>query len=113
MALTVPIPRLIADPPGGPAELEKPVKITMKVVRYPDGVDVAADDVQKLGAFVYRSAGGGDEVWNDAEQRWQPAPVADADLAQLTPIALSAKAGDPDPWQGMLVAAGQKDKAGS
>jgi hypothetical protein len=113
MTLSVPIPRAIPDPPTGPAELERPVKIAMKAVRYPDGAEVPADDVQKLGAFVYRSAGAGDEVWNDAEQRWQPGPAADTDLAKLTPLALSIKAGDPEPWQGLLVAAGQKDKTGA
>jgi hypothetical protein len=113
MALDVPIPQFLTDPPGGTPELEKPLQLRIGRVRYPDGSDVAANDVRKLGVFVYRAAGAGDEIWNESEQRWQAAPASEADLAPLTPVPLGAKAGDPLPWQGVLVAIGQKDKAGA
>ena len=36
-----------------------------------------------------------------------------ATLAALTPLALAFKDGQPEPWQGVLVAAGQKDRNGA
>ncbi len=113
MALTLPVPTIVTDPPGAAAELEKPVQLRLGPLRHPDGREVAASDVQNVGAFVYRVTGGGEEIWNESEQRWQAAPASAADLDALTPIPFTAKPGEPMPWHGMLVAAGQKDKAGA
>ncbi|HKA79630.1 MAG TPA: hypothetical protein VKD43_06325 [Xanthobacteraceae bacterium] len=114
-ALSVPVPQLQYDPPGAAAQLEKQVNVSLPDVTYADGQAATQDQLQKIGAFVYRVAtlGGSEEIWNDAEQAWQPAATDAAALATLTPIALAFKAGEAAPWQGMLVAAGQKDKQGA
>jgi len=113
--LTMPIPQLQYDPPGPAAQLEKQVNITLATVTYADGQATSPDQLQKIGAFVYRVAvqGGGEEIWNDTEQVWQPAVTDAAALAALTPVALAFKQGEAAPWQGMLVTAGQKDKQGA
>jgi len=114
-ALTVPVPQLQYDPRGPAAQLEKQVNVKLAAVTYDDGQAATQDELQKIGAFVYRVAtqGGSEEIWNDAEQAWQPAVTDVTTLAGLTPIALTFKPGDAAPWQGMLVAAGQKDKDGT
>jgi hypothetical protein len=112
MALELPVPQLVTDPPGSPAELEKAVAVCLGPVRYSDGSVVAPDDVRTIGTFIYRATGGGEEIWNDTELRWQTAPADLASLARLIPLPLAAKPGEPQPWQGVLVAAGQKDKSG-
>jgi hypothetical protein len=109
--LTVPAPTVTLDPPGGPAELETPVPLRLGPVRFADGSPVTMNDVRKLGVLLYRVAvpGGPDEIWNDAAKAWQAPP---ADPAALAPVPLLFKEGEPEPWQGTLVAIGQKDAAG-
>lgn len=112
MTLTVPVPQLVTNPPAGPPELEKPVKVTLGPLRYADGSAVAAADATKVGAFIYRNLGGADELWNDASKSWG-APVADAELAARSPLPLLASTDQPGSWQGTLVAVGIKDAAGA
>ena len=111
--LNVPIPIVSWPPPSPQPELEGPVQLALTDVTYPDGATVVPDQVLKLGAFVYRFAGGGEEIWNEGAQEWQPAPSDPDALAALAPLPFAFKAGEPLPWQGVLVAAGQKDKVGS
>ena len=110
--LNVPIPIVSWPPPSAQPELEGPVQLGLNDVTYTDGASVVPDHVLKLGAFVYRLAGGAEEIWNDGAQEWQPAPSDPDTLAALAPLPFAFKAGEPLPWQGVLVAAGQKDKAG-
>ncbi len=112
-ALTLQAPQWQFEPAGPSAQLEKPVTVKLPPVTHADGQTASQDQLQKIGAFVYRSQAGAEELWNEAEQAWQPAASDVATLAALTPIALAFKEGQPEPWQGLLVAAGQKDKAGA
>jgi hypothetical protein len=109
--LTVPVPTVTLDPPGGPAELETPVPVALGPVLCADGSPVTMNDVRKLGVLLYRVAvaGGPDEIWNDAAKTWQAPP---ADPGSLAPVPLLFKDGAPQPWQGTLVAIGQKDAGG-
>jgi hypothetical protein len=111
--LTVPEAQLVFDPPGGPPPLEKPVIVRAAAIRFPDGQDVTNDDVRTLGAFVYRGAPGSEEVWDEKARQWTAAPADASALAALKPLPLTAADGEPEPWKGTLVAAGQKDAAGN
>jgi hypothetical protein len=111
--LTLPVPVLRWPPPSPQPEIESPVEVAEGSITYPDGAPLPADDVLKLGAFVYRLAGGAEEIWDEAGQQWQPAPADPAALGGLGPLPLSFKAGDPQPWQGVIVALGQKDRTGA
>jgi hypothetical protein len=111
--LTVPAPLISYDPAGPSAQLDKPVNLKLPPVRYDDGQAVLQDQLQKIGAFVYRKNGAVEELWNETEQAWQPSTTDLAALATLTPLPLVFKPGEAAPWQGLLVAAGQKDKAGA
>lgn len=111
--LTLPAAQLVSDPPAGPASLEKPLTVKLGPLTFPDGQPLKQDATQKIGVFVYRTQGSGEEIWNDAQQHWSSAPADPAELAGLTPLPLQFKDGDPAPWQGLLVAAGQKDQAGA
>lgn len=113
--LTVPAPQLQYEPAGPAAPLEMPVKLRLGAPTHANGQAATPAELSKFGAFVYRTAtvGGTEEIWNEAEQAWQPAINDVVALAALTPLALAFKDGDAQPWQGLLVAAGQKDRAGA
>jgi hypothetical protein len=111
--ITVPAPQFQLDPPGSPPVLEKPLHVRVAAIRYPDGRELAQEDAQRIGAYVYRAAGGGEQVWHDGEQRWVAPPDDIGLLAVMPPLPLQFKAGDAMPWQGVLVAAGQKDRTGT
>ncbi len=114
-ALMLPSLTLQYEPAGPAAALEKPVQLRLGAITHADGQAATPAELRKIGAFVYRSAsaGGAEEMWNEDEQAWKPAVTEAAALAALTPLALAARPGDPQPWQGVLVAAGQKDQAGA
>jgi hypothetical protein len=104
--LTVPPPELSWKPPG-PPQIEQPVELKLPALRFEDGIEAAEADMQKVGAYVYRYGPAGEELWNETEQRWGDAGV---DPAALPPVPFVYKAGEPLPWQGTLIAIGQKDK---
>lgn len=110
--LALPVPQ-VSWKTGAAPELEQPVQVGLAAVLYPDGAALTPESgLAKLGVFVYRIAGAGEEIWNEGEQAWQAAPGDLASLAALQPLALvPGKQGAPLPWQGVLVAAGQKDNA--
>ena len=114
-SLTVPVPALQYEPAGPVARLEKPVQVKLGAPTHADGQAATQAELKKIGAFVYRTAtgGGSEEIWNDTGQAWKPTVTDAAALAALTPVVFAFKAGDPQPWQGVLVAAGQKDQAGA
>lgn len=105
-------PQFAFDPPSSGAELETPINVGVAGIQYPDGSALSQNEARKVGAFIYRVSAGIEEIWNEADQRWAPVPLGIAGLAELTPLPLIYKGGDPQPWQGLLVAAGQKDYAG-
>jgi hypothetical protein len=108
--LTLQAPQWQFEPTGPSAQLEKPVTVKLPPITYADGQAATQGQLQQIGAFVYRSKAGAEELWNEAQQAWQPSTTDLATLATLTPIPLAFKEGQPQPWQGLLVAAGQKDK---
>jgi len=107
--LAVPAPALSWAPSGAP-QIEQPVEVKLPAIHFEDGIEAADADAQKVGAYVYRLGSAGEEFWNETEQRWAGVP---ADPAALPLVPLVYKAGDPLPWQGTLIAIGQKDKDGN
>jgi hypothetical protein len=106
--LALSAPHLAWSGGGALAPIEKPVTVALATLVLPDGTEPQADDIVKLGVFVFRASG---EVWNDKAQRWQPAPLDAEDFGALEPLALRKKDGEALPWQAELVAIGQKDSA--
>jgi hypothetical protein len=110
--LTVPKPTLTFEPlPGGAATLEKPVNVAVGAVK--DGAKILGPEgLGTFGFFAYRrlSAGAGLELWDDAAKSWKPDPGPA--VASVKPTQLAYKAGEPNPWTGIVVAAGGKDSAG-
>jgi hypothetical protein len=113
--LTVQTPTLKYDPagsgPGGPATLENPVNVLCPSPTFPDGSAFAQADLGVAGFLIYRmlSAGALWEVWDGDAKQWTAQSGAEATLKKEP---LTYKDGDPLPWQGILVAAGQTDKTG-
>ena len=116
-ALSLPTPRLTGDggaPLPAAPKLDAPVAVRLGPVAFPDGVLLQAEDGAELGFFVYRFARPGiEEMWDAAGKRWRPAVTDASALAALKPSPLAFKAGEPEPWQGVLAAKGQKDGAGN
>lgn len=107
--LAVPAPQL-GWQDAGPPQIEQPVDVKLPALRFADGVEATDAEMQKVGAYIYRRGSGGEEIWNEAEQRWAGAP---SDPTALPPLPFLYKKGDPLPWQGTLIAIGQKDKDGN
>lgn len=104
--LAVPVPQ-VSWKTGAAPELQQPVEIRLPALAYPDGAPLTPESVLNVGAFVYRLAGGAEEIWNEETLEWQPPPADLATLGALRPLAFTYKKS----WQGVLVAMGQKDKA--
>ena len=110
--MIVPKPTLqYEDAGGGTAALEKPVNVLIGDVK-DAGASIGADKLGTFGLFTYRRAasGGSQEIWDDGAKQWKPDPGIALDA--LKPAILANKAGDPNPWQGIVVAAGGKDSTG-
>lgn len=113
MTLTLPAPEIVFDPPGGPAAIEKPVKIRLASVQTSTGDPITETDVRTIGAFLFRGPLGAEEIWDEAANSWTgPAPLDSEAIAALKPLGFAAEQGTPA-WTGTLVAAGQKDAAGN
>ena len=108
IALQLPAPELSWKPAGAP-HIEQPVEVKLPPILLDGGAEATDADAQKVGAYVYRLGFGGEQLWNESEQRWTAVPD---DPAALPPLPLTYKPGNPRPWQGMLVAIGMKDKDG-
>ncbi|HKP51317.1 MAG TPA: hypothetical protein VJ183_01550 [Chloroflexia bacterium] len=98
------------DAGGGRAALENPVEVLCASPTFPDGSTFGQADLGTAGFLVYRmmSAGALWEVWDGNAKEWVAQTGAEATLKKEP---LTYKDGKPLPWQGMLVAAGQKDKS--
>jgi hypothetical protein len=110
--LLLPVPQ-VSWKTGAAPQLEQPVELGLPALAYPDGAPLdPRSGLATLGVFVYRSAGAGEDLWNEEEQQWQPAPAGLEALAALKPLALvpASRKNAPHPWQSVLVAAGQTDK---
>ena len=107
-ALTLGVPQARLDPPGSPASLEKPLTVGIGPVKSPAGAAITDAQAGKSGVLLYRTASSGapEEIWNEKEQAWQAPP---ADPGALQPAPFQFKEGQPEPWQALVIAAGQKD----
>jgi hypothetical protein len=110
--MTIPKPTLqFEDAGGGTAALEKPVNVLIGEVK--EGTTALGPDLlATFGLFSYRRAtsGAGLEIWDDGAKQWKPDPGTAVD--SIKPSMLANKQGDPNPWQGIVVAAGGKDSSG-
>lgn len=107
--------------PGGGANapMDKPVGVQLAPFTLADGSAPAADEVSKVGVFIQRADG---LLWHEKQQGWVVPPSDAEAFAALEPLALSPKDDAPapggpppapSPFQGELIAIGQKDKAGA
>jgi hypothetical protein len=113
-ALAVPQPTVTFDDAGGgTAALEKPVTVLLGPVT-DSGVAVTPAALTRSGIALRRRAAAGAqvEIWDDGAKSWLPETPALSDNS-AKPIAVAYKPGDPNPWQGIVVAAGMKDAAGA
>jgi hypothetical protein len=110
--LTVPQPLLTFEPlVAGVAALEKPVRVQCDNVTTPSGAVFGAEQLGTGGAagyFIYRQQPTAPpEIWDEAQKRWV-AETATA-LDELKPKPFAFQPQEPLPWQGIIVAVGQKD----
>ncbi len=121
LPLSVPPPAFLLDPPAGPPVLEKPVRVQIGTLHFGDGAEVMVEHARMVGLFVYRTLSGGEEIWDEGTQTWTAPPATLDDLAAaLKPMGLAPSPPPPPPpapaqapiWNGMVVAAGQKDAGG-
>ena len=110
--ITVPKPSLqFEDAGGGAAPLEKPVTVQVGEVKNGAG-PLGPEKLAIFGLFPYRrlTSGASLEIWDDGAKAWKPDPGAI--VGTLKSSQLAFKPGDPNPWSGIVVAAGGKDGAG-
>lgn len=112
--LIVPTPALsIETGVPGLAVWEKPITLSCTAVTFPDGTLFLPEHLGSAGFFMYRrqAPAAAIEIWNDDAEEWNPDPGRNLGHLTLRPFyfdeALSS------PWQGIMVAAGQKDNHGN
>jgi hypothetical protein len=115
--LAVPRPTVTFDDVGGgAAALEKPLTVLLGPVTESGAALTPAALTRSGLALRRRTAPGAQvEIWDDGAKSWGPeAPAVPASsVSPPKPIAVAYKAADPNPWQGIVVAAGMKDAAGA
>ena len=112
--LSVPAPVLTFDPVAGTfAPLEQPLAIAFASVRFPDGTPMTADDFVGANAQLSRidTPGANPAFWDPETKRWVAAGLID--LTTVKGFPLQPPKTGAEPWQGLLVGAGQKDAAGA
>ncbi len=105
MALTVPKPEIKGKEVGSNCFMaEYPMDLNCGTVFFPDGSELGPEQARQFGFRLYRRLGSGVvEIWNVASGEWGPeSPPPDPE-----PLAFQESS-----WQSVLVAIGQKDKAG-
>jgi hypothetical protein len=108
--LTIPAPTLDFEPQAaGVAALELPLTVALGPVTQ-DGATLAPPDLATSGMVSYRTLtpGSQPEVWAPDLKQWLP-EAGDAAVAQ--PLAFLPE--EPQPWQGLVVAAGAVDASGA
>jgi hypothetical protein len=111
-SLTVPVPILKYEATAsGLATIENAIQVLCTSPTLPDGSLFRQEDMGVAGFLVYRmwAAGALWEVWDSGTRQWETSTSNEAILKKEP---LTYKEGDPSPWQGILVAAGQQDKNG-
>ncbi len=109
--LTVPDPTLAYEPlAAGVAALEMPLTVLLGPVSR-DGVALELPDLATFGLVTFRRSNNGSlpEVWAPQSKQWLP----DAGPDPVTSQPLAFLTGQPQPWQGLVVAAGAADAAGA
>src|SRR5438067_314404 len=109
-SLTVPVPVLKYEATAsGLATLENAIQVLCASPTLPNGSLFRQEDMGVVGFLVYRMRASGAlwEVWNSGARQWE---ASTANEAALKKEPLTHEEGDPSPWQGILVAAGQQDK---
>ena len=109
--LTIPAPTLVFEPlAAGVAALELPLTVSLGPVAA-GGVVLDPSDLSTFGLVVYRrlTAGSLPEVWAPKVERWLP--DTGPDPTRSAPLAFLPD--QPQPWQGLIVAAGAVDAAGA
>ena len=94
----------------GVAVLEKKFEVLDAAVAFPDGTPFLQENLGTAGFFTYRrkNAGSAVEILDEEAKEWKlETAVA---VESLKPKPFLFKEGEPEPWQGLMVAAGQKDK---
>ena len=109
--LTIPAPTLDFEPQApGVAALELPLTVALGPVTQ-DGAILEPPALSTFGLVSYRTLGPGSltEEWGAEERQWLPEGMPASPVAQ--PLAFLAE--EPQPWQGLVVAAGAKDATGA
>jgi len=117
--VSIPVPLLVPPPTlafkaiaGTYAPLEDVVTVSFAAVRFPDGTPVTIDDFRGAQALLTRaSIGGASDVWDPELKAWRSA--LGVDLSHLAGLPLLPPQAEAQPWQGVLIGAGQKDAAGA
>ena len=108
--LTVPQPTLRFEAVDGLAVLEKPVQVQTFQPTFSDGRVFGQDELGTAAFFTYRRQVSATltEIWDEEAKQWKPEASVSLEGLKSTPFQF--KQGEASPWQGMLIAAGKKDK---
>ncbi len=106
MVLTVPQPQLSQEEAtANQFAGEKPIILTCEPVTFPDGTLLVTENAVEFGFLLYRILlGGRVEVWDEKKLDWLP---ESASLPERQTLFRQN-----DRWQSILIAIGQKDRAG-
>lgn len=110
--LTVPVPVMkYLSTASGLAAIENAIQVLCASPPFPDGSHFRQEDMGGAGFLIYRMRASGAlwEVWDSAARQWE---TSAANEVALKKEPLMYMEGDPSPWQGILMAAGQRDKNG-
>lgn len=109
--ISIPIPIVKGEDVAlGLTIMEKLIKVSCAAVVFNDGTVFNQSNLGTAGFFIYRlmTAISPTEIWNEDNKIWEPDSGTIPSSLKLKPLLF--KQGDPFPWQGPLVAVGQKDK---
>jgi hypothetical protein len=106
MILTIPQPQLSQEEATATQfAAEKPIALACEPVTFPDGTPLGTENAVEFGFLLYRILlGGRVEVWDEKKLDWLP--ESDPLPERQTLFRQN------DQWQSILIAIGQKDRAG-
>lgn len=110
--LIVPAPKLDFEAvSAGVAVLEKLIQVSCPPVKFSTGTIFTTSNLGTGGFFIYRqqTAAAQLDVWSDDVKQWEPDPGILPGTLKPKPFAFKTNGS----WQGVLIAAGQKDKNGA
>ncbi len=110
-ALSIESPKLSGNKIGTATRVDRPFQLGLAPIKLPDGSALPNDAV--VGAFVYRVADNGEQIWNSSANGWQT-PPADSELGKaIAPAALSFTGASDQPWSTTLNSTPLVDAAGA